>query len=400
MIHLTRTFLLLLCCALAIHLPVSVLAKEWDDDLSVFQKRQILLTAFDEEGPEAAPLFKDALDDDSETVRRTAAHLLVRLGEPGMAGVELALENDDFQVRRIAIDALAERGILPKYWTTILLDDHPSIQREVRLIWLEDFPLPEGEAFAELMEEFTGVYTKAPASKRQHVVNLFATFDEFNAQIRGILVRATADEDESIRATAYEALYEHLDGEWPEAPDLLAAALADEDEAVRDLGLQMQWKLLEVEPFKLPAEGWRFQTDAEGVGRDAGWYAVDFDDQEWRDDAVIESDWHVFLDGQYAGGGWYRRAIDLPEFADWDEAYLDFGAVDEEAWVWVNGEYAGEHAIGAAGWDVPFLIEVTELIKPGETNQITVLAKNTRGGGGIWKPVHLRVIDTSKLTRD
>jgi hypothetical protein len=45
--------------------------------------------------------------------------------------------------------------------------------------------------------------------------------------------------------------------------------------------------------------------------------------------------------------------------------------VDEAAWVYVNGVKAGEHDIGGdLGWDKPFPIKVTGLLKPGEKNTI------------------------------
>jgi hypothetical protein len=65
-----------------------------------------------------------------------------------------------------------------------------------------------------------------------------------------------------------------------------------------------------------------------------------------------------------------------------------FGAVDESAWVYLNGEFAGEHDIGEAGWDKPFGIDVTKAIQPG-ANVLAVRVLDRVLGGGIWKPVEL-----------
>jgi hypothetical protein len=69
---------------------------------------------------------------------------------------------------------------------------------------------------------------------------------------------------------------------------------------------------------------------------------------------------------------------------------LHFDAVDESTWLWVNGGFAGVHDIGPQGWTKPFRIEVTNLVKWGADNQVTVRVLNTKAGGGIYKPVTLR----------
>ena len=69
----------------------------------------------------------------------------------------------------------------------------------------------------------------------------------------------------------------------------------------------------------------------------------------------------------------------------------DFGAVDESAWVYVNGKPAGEHTFAKSNdWTAPFLIRIDSLIsweKP--VQDITVRVEDKGGAGGIWKPVWL-----------
>jgi len=71
---------------------------------------------------------------------------------------------------------------------------------------------------------------------------------------------------------------------------------------------------------------------------------------------------------------------------------LSFEGVDEAAWIWVNGQYAGQHDIGPSGRDVPFRIDITPFLKWNTENQITVRVLNATLKGGIWKPVTLEVI--------
>ena len=65
---------------------------------------------------------------------------------------------------------------------------------------------------------------------------------------------------------------------------------------------------------------------------------------------------------------------------------LKFAAVDEEAWVWVNGRFAGEHAIGSGGWQDAFTIDITKFAKPNEENLIAVRVYDRMFQGGIWRP--------------
>lgn len=148
--------------------------------------------------------------------------------------------------------------------------------------------------------------------------------------------------------------------------------------------------------MRLPKDGWRFRTDPEEVGRDEGWYAPDYDDSGWRDDVPIEASWQEHLEAPYHGAAWYRRSFHAPANLPADESRLFFDGVDEEAWVWLNGQYVGGQAIGPGGWDRPFILEVGGVLKPGEVNHIAVLAKNTVAAAGIWRPIRVGVLDPDR----
>lgn len=362
---------------------------------AILEQRRELIAAVDQE--QGVEILRMALNDDSELIRRTAVHLLAHMGEDGRAGLVAAMRNDDPLIRRTAMAALADQEVLQNYWGTVLLDEDPAIQRLARLVWMDDHPLPAGDKLDALVAEFAEAYAEGEAGQRRHVISMLDGFAEFNDSMRELALTAIEDEDATVRVAAFETLYAQADRDWPQAADILAAAKADESEPVRELGTQLRWKFLQLTPLPLPMEGWKFQLDPNEEGREAGWYAVDFDDSDWLDDALIATHWQEFLDDAYIGAGWYRLTLDIPEVEDWNAAYLDFGGVDEGAWVWVNGEFVGEHDIGPDGWNVPFLLDVADQIKVGEANQITVLARNTTGGGGIWRPVHLRIINTELL---
>ncbi len=80
---------------------------------------------------------------------------------------------------------------------------------------------------------------------------------------------------------------------------------------------------------------------------------------------------------------WYRRTFTVP--ADWKEqrVLLHFGAVDWDCTVWLNGQKLGSHQ---GGYD-PFSFDMTEAIKPGGEQELTV---------AVWDPSHLGVQPVGK----
>ena len=87
---------------------------------------------------------------------------------------------------------------------------------------------------------------------------------------------------------------------------------------------------------------------------------------------------------------WYRRPLPLKKRAGM-RTLLHFGAVDQRAWVYVNGLLAGTHTGGYTA----FTLDITKLLREGE-NTLTVAVRDdtdtvplARGKqktkrGGIW----------------
>ena len=113
----------------------------------------------------------------------------------------------------------------------------------------------------------------------------------------------------------------------------------------------------------------------------------------------------VYEDGTYL---YYKHEFTLPDGFLKDRLLLNFGAVDREAWVYINGKEAGYH-IG--GYDA-FSLDITDLIEKNATNTIIVKVldklsdptypygkqKYNRGGmwytpcSGIWQTVWLESV--------
>ncbi|NOZ24265.1 MAG: hypothetical protein GXP25_24580 [Planctomycetes bacterium] len=204
------------------------------------------------------------------------------------------------------------------------------------------------------------------------------------------LAKALKDEEPLVRQAAAVALARVRPG-TEEILKLLETAAKDDDPTVQAAAQRGVDHFFDIaESVRLPKDNWAFCLDPKKEGKDKGWFKPDFDDKKWRR-LTIETAWqnHGI---QYIGTAWYRRIVDAPKFKNANRIVLRFEGVDECAWVWVNGQYAGEHDIGPKGWNIPFRLDVTNLIRQGRKNQITVRAMNTAAAGGIWRPVYLQVL--------
>ncbi|HEY0073543.1 MAG TPA: beta galactosidase jelly roll domain-containing protein, partial [Abditibacteriaceae bacterium] len=195
-------------------------------------------------------------------------------------------------------------------------------------------------------------------------------------QIVALLKQAQQDKTATVSLVAASAL-------WPFHRE---AQSTQERAEWRDTQLRVETTI------PLPLEGWRFKLDPRGTGHEQNWFASDLKETDWSNISIGKY-WEVVADN-YDGIAWYRGTLTLPQkpaaaFAGVD---LVFDGVDESAWVWVNGDYVGQHDEGPAGYNKPFRMEVTEMLKWGQPNQITVRVFDRALGGGIWKPIKLEIL--------
>jgi len=68
--------------------------------------------------------------------------------------------------------------------------------------------------------------------------------------------------------------------------------------------------------------------------------------------------------------------------------------VDEEAWIFLNGQEIFQHTVESTGllpseiWITPFAVSLTEVPLRGQ-DLLAVRVYNSGSMGGIWKPVYL-----------
>jgi hypothetical protein len=165
----------------------------------------------------------------------------------------------------------------------------------------------------------------------------------------------------------------------------------------------------------LPAE-WIFATDPEDKGVREKWYT----DQKFYDAAIRKANefsggapsiatpekglsrlltsggigWEQQGFPGFKGCGWYFQNLEIPDglFAK-NYLYLYFLGVNEQAWVYVNGELAFERTYASTGQSVgelsAFSCDVKKYLKQGSRNSVAVRVTHASGPGGIWLPAML-----------
>lgn len=134
-------------------------------------------------------------------------------------------------------------------------------------------------------------------------------------------------------------------------------------------------------------KAWKFRFDPGNLGEKKKWHKR-YDPEEWLDIEI--GDWYgAQLDSVYTGYVWYRTTFEAPE--DWAgrPLWLAFGAVDEQAWIWVNGKKAGQSTAGPSAWNSAFEIDITGFVRTDRPNELVVRVHNKVGPGGIWKAVKI-----------
>ncbi|HIE51112.1 MAG TPA: hypothetical protein EYP85_05080, partial [Armatimonadetes bacterium] len=132
---------------------------------------------------------------------------------------------------------------------------------------------------------------------------------------------------------------------------------------------------------------WLFRPDPRRVGEREQWFAPGLDTSAWREIQIGE--WWEPQGVAYDGVAWYRVTFTPPAEVAGRRVFLAFGAVDESAWVYLNGQLVGQHDRGEDGWDQRFEIEVTDALRPGRENLLAVRVLDRVAYGGIWKSVKL-----------
>lgn len=179
----------------------------------------------------------------------------------------------------------------------------------------------------------------------------------------------------------------------------------------RDItSLDGQWKTI-VDPFENGYYDYRLRPYDGGYAQDHTYSdKTQLQEYDFETDKLlfVPGDWNTQRDQlyYYEGTVWYRKRFEYT-LEPGKRLFLNFGAANYEAIVWLNGKRLGEHI----GGFTPFVFEITDRLKPGE-NSLVVKVDNKRkpeavptvnsdwwNFGGITRPVHL-VETSSTFIRD
>ncbi|HQC51847.1 MAG TPA: beta galactosidase jelly roll domain-containing protein [Lentisphaeria bacterium] len=304
-------------------------------------RRQLALDLAEHDTAKAVPALTILLQDDNVLVRRAAVHSLAVHGQTGRDALHQALcENSDEQTRRMALQLLCQNR-------------RPDDCLDFLETALSDQSLPVRVYAA------TFLASEQPATGRR----------------QQLLQKASHDEEQAVRLLVMRAI-------WPFHCD--AVLLRDRQDWDHDVVVK--------ERHPLPETGWKIAIDNDVQGHIRNWFKSDFDDSAWTDIEIAK-----YWEPQginHDGFAWYRGTFKAPaKPARFNAAELLFGGVDECAWVWLNGVYIGDHDLGPMGWNLPFSLDVTKVLKWGEDNQLTVRVHDSNLGGGIWKPITLEILE-------
>ena len=112
---------------------------------------------------------------------------------------------------------------------------------------------------------------------------------------------------------------------------------------------------------------WEFDFDDNNIGEEDGWYKGKNLSQRIVVPFCYQSEMSGISDKEMHEIMWYKKEFVVPAEFSGKRIFLNFGAVDYEAKVWINGEFLEYHK----GGYVPFKMDITRYLVCG-SNSIVV----------------------------
>lgn len=149
-------------------------------------------------------------------------------------------------------------------------------------------------------------------------------------------------------------------------------------------------------------QGWKFKLGEPT----ADYFKEDFQDTQWQTVHVphtlelTDLNLNGYTDDKtqltfHRNAGWYRKSI-LVEKSE-RKVFLEFEGAHQVTDLWVNGQHVGQHSVGGY---TPFHFDITDYVRRGEKNQITLLVDNRRREDVPPDPGPFDYIKFSGLYRD
>ena len=262
--------------------------------------------------------------------------------------------------------------------------------------------------FAEVAENPAAakkyIADKDPEIRKYAIYTLIKDQSNFDFDI---ISAAVNDPDENVAFTAVSMLPSVIDNDKRIMPLLGKLAKESKFQKVRQIAVQSTWpfhreiRLLRNDPtwdyevkvvksIPLTNLPWLFCLDPMQDGHLKGFFKPGFDLSGWKN--IKMGVWESQGYADYDGVAWYPIKFTMPEKIDSNAVEIAFDAVDEAAWVWLNGVYLGSHDIGPDGWRESFAMDCTKEIRWGKENILTIRVNDTAYAGGIYKPVRVDIL--------
>ena len=125
---------------------------------------------------------------------------------------------------------------------------------------------------------------------------------------------------------------------------------------------------------------WLFCVDPQDRGEKEGFMAEAHDVRGWRE-VTVPCGFGQCVPGtdKYSGAGWYRKEFTAPESWKGQRICLMFEAVNNTASVWLNNQKVGQSDYAF----LPFRLDITSVLRYGQTNVLVVRADNRPSPTGI-----------------
>lgn len=134
---------------------------------------------------------------------------------------------------------------------------------------------------------------------------------------------------------------------------------------------------------------WFYKLDPEKIGINQKWFEqgnVVFDGS-----LKVPEFFELQIEKEFDGWVWYFNEFNFTNLNKEKALAIFFEGVDDDATVWINGKFVGEHK----GYSERFYFDVSNFIQDGK-NFIAVIVSDHGGPGGIYKPVYLRYYTNEK----
>ena len=251
-----------------------------------------------------------------------------------------------------------------------------------------DFDTVEGYLRAGLKKELT-------PNQRKRLENLLLVNEHSRLTYRAMAAQGREKILAAVKLLKFRrANKEKINVNWEK---LFHIEIANGDGA----GIRSAMMLADYSDFDTTPVSWRFAPDPKDTGVKEQWFAPRYSrernkwgfirtDGTWEKQNYKDPELKKMME-KYDGIGWYAQNITIrPEWKG-KKIYMVFGAVDESAWLYINGKPAGERVYQKdSDYYTPFALDITNAVDWNRKSQnVVVRVQDKTGAGGIWKPVYV-----------